>query len=551
MLDELTASTNLLCIAIERYYFACLAIQRSFARGENPHITTPHLPLRMDAEAQVVASLEVKLRKAKAALNWSRNCSNTHATVNDLPPEILARIFQIVHRAEPCAKRKYNNDTKGQPMYPATLSHVCSRWREVAFNTPSLWPHIDISTSSLLNRQRLDGLVQLHSNQAGRLPLDLHVFDSSGYDISLTYPDSISQVITQLASRIVSFDLDIMGVFDYDVHHGVLSSFFGNCTPGKLKRLTLVQHGDDHEFLRGHDESDDDDLNDGGLEVDPPTEQLENILSHISVLRLNRLYPQWSSRAYHGLVELRLTGSETTIAESELLRILRYSPDLRIFQFDLTIRNPLPANSQIIPVRLNHLEVLNLAAMRCKQLDVLLRWIVPGPKPLQFAVVCGHEEPGLQLKEKNIMSFFSRSRITRAYGKYFELLHILDLVNLSPNLQMLALRGTTLNHASQVVIMSITSERQLECLHLLDCSVDTELITSLLSGPELNIKILSFYRCSFLLSGKYISKERAVSHIEEQSRNHRGISLIIRDSSEPNPIESWDLFASHETSWAR
>ncbi|KAG8753696.1 hypothetical protein FRC11_007193 [Ceratobasidium sp. 423] len=547
MLDELTASTNLLCTAIERYYSACLAIQRSFARGEKPHLTTPHLPLRMDAEAQVVSLLEVKLQKAKAALNWSRNRSNTHMTVNDLPPEILARIFQIVHRTEPCAKREYNRGVKEEPMYLTILSHVCSRWREIAFSTPSLWPHLDISTSSLLNRQRLDGLVKLHLIQAGQLPLDLHVFDSSGYEPSFSYSDPASKLVTQLARRVVSFDLDIMGTFGYDVHYSVLSSFFGSCTPGKLKRLTLVQHGDDCEFLRGYDTADDEDLNnDGALAMNQTREEFEHILSRVSVLRLNQFYPQWSSRAYHGLVELRLTGSETAIAESELVHILRSSPDLRIFQFDLTIRDPLPANSQITPICLNNLEILNLATMvKSKQLDGLLRWISPGPKSLQFAVMCGFEEPGLQLKEKNTMSFFSRTRVTRAYAKYLEHFHILDLLELLPNLQVLAVRGIKPNQSDHIA--GLTSERQLECFHLLHCSVHTEFISSLMNNPMLTIKTLSFYRCTFYLSGKYIPENRVASHIEELSRSHPGASLIVRDFGGPSPVESWDLFTSYQT----
>ncbi|KDN48372.1 hypothetical protein RSAG8_02964, partial [Rhizoctonia solani AG-8 WAC10335] len=495
MLDELTSSSILLRAAIERYSDACLAIQRSYARGEKPHLITPQLPLRMDAEVEIATSLDFELRKATAAIKWSRNHSSTSVAINNLPSELLAHIFHLVHCIQPCAKRDYNTgNARTEPIYPAVLSLVCSRWREIAFSTPTIWSHIDVSTSTLLNRQRLSDLMKLHMSQAGEFPPH------------------------------------------------ILSTFFKSCTPGKLTRLTLMAEDGDPLFITGNDNPD------GGYQVGLSTERLEDVLSHVSTLRLAKLYPQWSSRAYHGLVELRLTGMAASIAESKLTAMLQSSPDLRIFQFALTINDPLPANSQIAPIPLKNLEVLNLAKMDCTQIGPLLRWLAPGSKPLHLAVT--HEyrpaQLGLQLMGQNSISFFSRACITRAYGRRLKFSHIMDLLDLSPNLQVLALKGTRFNELGWRIVKLIP-ERQLECLYMADCSVEMVAIRILINYPRLTIRTFSFYRCRFFLGNTPIPNDQEASQIEELTRNHPGVRFIIQDAGEPNPIESWELFPSYKT----
>ncbi|EUC55376.1 F-box-like domain protein, putative [Rhizoctonia solani AG-3 Rhs1AP] len=548
MLDELTASSNLLCAAIERYSTACLAIQRSYARGEKPHITTPQLSLRMDAEAEIAALLQLKLRETITAINWSKNHSNTRNTINNLPPEILGHIFRLVHRSQPCAKRDYDTDDKTEPIYPAVLSLVCSRWREIAFDIPTLWSHIDISTSTLLNRHRLSGLMQRYLDRAGQLPLDLHIFDSPGYETSLRDPESIQKLVTQFAGRAFSLDLDARHTFEYEIHNKSVSNFFQKCTPGKFTRLTLTQY-DDHEFMKGYDSIGSVNDNFNGLLVDLPAEQFEDIMSHVSILRVNQMYPLWNSRAYHGLVELRLTGAQMHIGESELIDMIRASPDLRIFQFNLVIGNPLPVDSQITPIVLNNLEILNLTRMRSSQVGILLRWLHPGSKPLQFAVTqTMWPDPSLlQLKETNSMLFFLRACVTKAYGGNSTFSLMAELLELSPNLQVLALGETVFKSWASWGVSKLAPERRLKCVYMDKCSVNVEAILALINYPGLTIQRFSFYACSFWRGGSWVPKDQTAPHLEELARNHPGVSFTIQDVREPSPIESWDLFPSYDT----
>ncbi|KEP47449.1 putative F-box-like domain protein, partial [Rhizoctonia solani 123E] len=361
----------MLSVALERYSAICLAIHNLYACGHKPHAVNPQLLPRLDAEIDLATSLQSELSRAKAALSWSRNYSHTHVTVNDIPSEVLASIFHLVLSSQPCAKRDYREfDEMIDPVHPAVLSRVCSRWRSIAFSTPTLWTHIDISTSTLLNKQHFYYLTKLHLSHVGQSSLDLHLFDASGYEnnqfsLSKAIP-SITGSITRLAGRTSSFNMDEL--YAADTKHGIkiLSTFFQESIPETLTDLTLssnylnrIHRG--QGFLKAKDDPGHDGY---GLTIDIPKGQLESILSHVSVLRLAGPYLRWNSRAYYGLVELRLAGREV-INESVLVGILRSSPGLRILQLGLRIDSLLSIDSQVTPVELRDLEVLIVRGVTC------------------------------------------------------------------------------------------------------------------------------------------------------------------------------------------
>ncbi|EUC55368.1 F-box-like domain protein, putative [Rhizoctonia solani AG-3 Rhs1AP] len=245
MLDELITASDLLFAALEKYSVVCSTIRQSCARGDKPRVAIHQLLLRMDTEIKLAPSLEVKLRQAKTAMSWSMNriLSNVRTTVNSLPPEILFRIFHLVLSSQPCAKRDYP--------YPIVLSHVCSRWRDITLNSPSLWSHLDIATSQLLNRQRLYDRTELHLNQVGQLPLDLHVFNPIGYSVATSHSSdftAVVQLIARLASRTYSFELDARYGYFHPGHGEILSHLFQDCVPGKLTQLTLRRPMPEHRM---------------------------------------------------------------------------------------------------------------------------------------------------------------------------------------------------------------------------------------------------------------------------------------------------------------
>jgi len=71
--------------------------------------------------------------------------------IHRLPPELLSNIFLL-----------YDHTSGTFPTsFAWTVAHVCSRWRQIAFNTPRLWSTIILDVSSLhVIRHRLDSRLQ-------------------------------------------------------------------------------------------------------------------------------------------------------------------------------------------------------------------------------------------------------------------------------------------------------------------------------------------------------------------------------------------------------
>ncbi|KAH7332726.1 hypothetical protein B0J17DRAFT_677341 [Rhizoctonia solani] len=488
----------------------------------------------MNAEVESATSLEVRLSEANTAIEWTRHPFDTHLTVNHLPPEILAHIFYLVVDVQPCANRDYGASISEQgQIYPAALSQACSLWRAIVLNTPTLWSHIDISTSTDLNRLRLNSLVELHLSHISQIPLDLHIFDPKDYVVSsLSSHQSLHELIAKLASRTSSFHLDPGYTYNHDIHGPILSIFF------------KVVHDHDYNsgFITPEDDPDDD-----GMGISLPLEQFEAILSGVSILHLDRMFPRWTSRAYHGLVELRLNGTYSSINESDLIGILRSSPDLRILELGLDIDEPLPVDAPVIGIPLNNLEALNLCPLLCKNLAILLRWLAPGPNPLQFAVQQGTYE-NLEVKE-SLGSFFVRSEVTRAYGKGLDFSLIIELLALSPKVQKLVISCAQFDSSGPLRredIASTVLNCQLEYLCMIHSSVHMENILALISTPAFIVKTVALHWCTFFRDGARVPRDQEDSILGELHKSHPQVTFIIRRSEEANPARNWDLFASYD-----
>ncbi|KIK69212.1 hypothetical protein GYMLUDRAFT_35280 [Collybiopsis luxurians FD-317 M1] len=81
------------------------------------------------------------------------------APVLNLPPELLSEIFQLVGNALP----------------PFVLSSVCSHWRAIVIETPSLWRKIllpDLSINQL----------QIHLQRSRSYPLSIHIYTPYVFD---------------------------------------------------------------------------------------------------------------------------------------------------------------------------------------------------------------------------------------------------------------------------------------------------------------------------------------------------------------------------------
>ncbi|OJT15591.1 hypothetical protein TRAPUB_5919 [Trametes pubescens] len=98
-----------------------------------------------------------------------RHCLNSLTPVDQIPPEILAHIFGYVlqlsgHEGTPKLYHGATERVRTRPLL--ALSHVSSKWRAVALNTPSLWTRIDNHDGA-----QLEAFIQ----RSGAMPLSLHL----------------------------------------------------------------------------------------------------------------------------------------------------------------------------------------------------------------------------------------------------------------------------------------------------------------------------------------------------------------------------------------
>lgn len=98
-----------------------------------------------------------------------RHCLNFLAPVDQIPPEILAHVFENVlqlsgYQGKPKLYHGATERVRTRPLL--SLCHVSSKWRAVALNTPSLWTRIDNHNGAQLN-----AFIQ----RSGAMPLSLHL----------------------------------------------------------------------------------------------------------------------------------------------------------------------------------------------------------------------------------------------------------------------------------------------------------------------------------------------------------------------------------------
>jgi len=100
-----------------------------------------------------------------------------------LPPELLIEIFLL------CLQENFDvvippDDDSKSDFLPWKLGHVCSRWREIAWNSSRLWNHIQFVVPQCTHNDRVSHMADTVFRLAGeRLVLDLCA-EGPSYDIN-------------------------------------------------------------------------------------------------------------------------------------------------------------------------------------------------------------------------------------------------------------------------------------------------------------------------------------------------------------------------------
>lgn len=283
----------------------------------------------------------------------------------------------------------------------------------------------------------------------------------------------------------------------FDLLQLILQCCFKNLIPGILTKLVIQ---DNSYYSSGFFEAtgNPNDLHPGTSRLDLPPEQFEALLLGIRVLRLDGIFPCWTSQAYRGLVELRLTRTGFVgdpIPQSTLYEVLARNPLLRRLEFDLRIEGQQfgGTNADEPPVCLENLEVLKLGPRTCTRLGIFLGLLGPGSTALQLTIYRASNSVSL-LQEDEVTRFFQHQRILRLRinSLYpYRCSHVSELLCQTPHLQVLVLDGLFDQQAFYSPPTFHHPSSTLDVLYMLNCRTSLTSLGKLVSDHPARKLVLS------------------------------------------------------------
>ncbi|KAF8741536.1 hypothetical protein RHS02_03331, partial [Rhizoctonia solani] len=550
MLGELQIAGELLQVAVDRYLNICRTIRESYLETKILRDVPQELLDKIENELPQISSCNTKILQAKAAICQTRNCSSRIVPIHTLPIEVLTRIFHIVVASQWCNisgyRKKYNEEevSGSYPDQPVVISHICSFWRRIVISSSSLWSHIDFSFPDIANDPQSIPRLETSINRSGKSLLDLHIDASDFFDL-VTTTGEMEKFVALNGHRTRSLELEVgmhAGTISLNFCRAVLTSCLAHFVPGTLRQLSILKRGkyDHYQAI----ESADNTRTHQSLLLDVPEQSLEDVWANVDVLRLKGLYPVWSSKIYHGLVELRLPSIPGgSMTESQFVTILKASPQLRILEFGIkiTARGSTAASKK--PISLADLEVLITSTWDRPQLTHFLKLIAPGPKPLCVSVVnpdvgdYSQKDPPSLLFDGEIKKFFARCNVTRiravAVDDYVQLAEILDLV---PRVHTLGLTDW-FGEGSKEGLRAPATPMIISTLYLLNgCRMEWVVLKHIIQ--TFHVEAIIIWGDHAIESGKMpIEKEP----FERELRKHCSI-VDFRSFDEPNPFEGHEWY---------
>ncbi|KAI0043344.1 hypothetical protein FA95DRAFT_1609462 [Auriscalpium vulgare] len=234
---------------------------------------------------------------------------NPRSAISRLPPELLGLVFSHLVEDETEQRLRLQDRTAGLKW--SSVTHVCQRWRQIAFENPHLWRHIVFPTSS-------EHLLDEFLLRSQRIPLVVSwVWDNSKRFIPL--PSTALALKT--LDRVERVSIVNFGGNVYDLS-GLL------VTPAPLLEAVEVGFWYDSQPIR------------------LPSALFADHAPRLRYISLRNVAPfPWSS-PFPGIVSLKLKGpSLTPQSVSELLSSLRSMPLLEV----LELERCLPVFSQDVP----------------------------------------------------------------------------------------------------------------------------------------------------------------------------------------------------------
>ncbi|KAG8708336.1 hypothetical protein FRC08_018943 [Ceratobasidium sp. 394] len=526
--------------AIDGYLTAsvelCDALSSSACHPSSRHSLEQTLS-GIDLELSSLQSEEEKLKRTRAALANERNRSRTLTSVHRLPSEILATIFSISSSRYTRSDRTAR--IRGVYLSPATLASVCSSWRQLALQCPSLWSYIDIIVGdglSLHHPMQLNLWVERSQN----VPLYVNIRDHNYRDDDLPYTTTWQHVkklvkfLAPLMHRVYALDINAT-LGEIDMFSSVMKSWIKNGSTSVEKTLQVFNN----LKLFSEDPS--------GLWFGPESnaERFNTFFRTINRLLLRYCRISRDIQFHEGLVELHLEGviSHHYPSQQEFVEMLAACPRLRILAL---VNYWVEPSEEETPgqVTLNHLQSLSLETDDPGySLAPIFPLLLIGPKALAMSLT--PEKDTQFIAEAK--AFFGRTNVTK--------LCVRDRVRQSsstallsfpiPHLETLAIENFDIFGQAFEDFFGPNGEGEgtalwprLHTLYLKDLSIDASCLRKLvLLHPS--IKKLHIYR------PRPVGKRDALMTDEECNHLDNSVDIVedyfVDFRSGNGPIDTWDF----------
>ncbi|KAJ7759401.1 hypothetical protein DFH07DRAFT_884339 [Mycena maculata] len=127
-----------------------------------------------------IAYFEASIRKLKMARGFLKNHLDTYIyPVLTLPNEIISEIFfhtlpEEAYQSPP----KHSDSPSPCANSPLALGHICSKWRQIALSTPTLWTALELYLDNVVNSNQLR-LLEIWLNRSGGCPLSIGIWSGA------------------------------------------------------------------------------------------------------------------------------------------------------------------------------------------------------------------------------------------------------------------------------------------------------------------------------------------------------------------------------------
>ncbi|KAG8769485.1 hypothetical protein FRC12_004938 [Ceratobasidium sp. 428] len=419
---------------------------------------------QFESQMDVIGSVENYMHRSRSTLNSLLNISPLLVPMNQLPPEILGRIFTLALSVSP--NRPGHSDS--EPDTLRSISLVCTRWHDVALKVPALWSHLEISPIYPIhssNTARIFDRMKLWLNRTCGAPFHVYVtgdLRSGEADEQLAFAEQLGTILQPYSPSLGS--LTIHNSDGYYLIKRLLLLYSTHGIPGSLKNLSL-----------------------------------SNIMANDRTGTLN-----WPVRLLQGLAELHLESLGGLIIPSSdvIAAMLSSSPALHTLRlYNLRISSDHMRNHPMI--HLPCLKLLRLMGLSGPGSPLLLSALAPGMLELDVRLDFNHDMNAQAILER--CKVVSLTLCNSGHGRSGDILR--SYLSATPNLRALLVESLPFMDSAWIFSELVSAcdsglkIPQLQSLCVTNAGVDKFYLVGLKTITKARgLRHLIFVSCNFLAS---------------------------------------------------